>query len=230
MKNKNLKPVAGKLPTTEQLNFPESEFSRMWKSRLIELDRVKQEHEKRWGVGRVINMVDSEFRIKFWTQQERVWAAGNSQSVEKVKAACDGMIRAYRALDAWATAEGIAPVEDVKAVEWEMDDGSVMAVVRTEQDAVAYQRARPDVTNRHIWSMQELALLLKSNLGSEVARLKAELGIPATLVKVEDAPKPAGGLSGFEDMENDIDLNEPDTMPKMFNTKAAEALKKREKR
>lgn len=230
MKNKNSKPVAGKLPSVEQLNFPESEFSRLWKSRIIELDQVRQDHENRWGVGRVINLVDSEFRIKFWTQQERVWSAGQSHSVEKVKAACDGMIRAYRALDAWAVAEGIAPTQDIKAIEWEMDDGSVMAVVRTEQDAVAYQRARPDVTNRHIWSMQELALVLKSNLGSEVARLKAELGIPATLVKLEDAPKPAAGLSGFEDMENDIDLNEPDTMPKMFNTKAAEALRKREKR
>lgn len=229
MKNKTSKAVAGKLPSTEQLNFPESEFSRLWKSRLIELDQVRQDHENRWGVGRVINLVDSEFRIKFWTQQERVWAAGQSHSAEKVKAACDGMIRAYRALDAWAVAEGIAPTQDIKAVEWEMDDGSVMAVVRTEQDAVAYQRARPDVTNRHIWSMQELALMLASGLGSDVARLKAELGIPATLVKVEDK-KPAAGLSGFEDMENDIDLNEPDTMPKMFNTKAAEALKKREKR
>lgn len=229
MKSKNKKPVAGKLPSTEQLNFPESEFSRTWKARLVELDRVKQEHEKRWGVARVINLVDSEFRIKFWTQQERVWAAGNSQSVEKVRAACDGMIRAYRAMEAWAVAEGIAPVEDVKAVEWEMDDGSVMAVVKTEQDAVAYQRARPDVTNRHIWSMQELALLLKSNLGSEVARLKAELGIPATLVSVKEDKPAGGGLTGFEDMENDIDLDEPDTMPKMFNTKAAEALQKREK-
>lgn len=227
---KKQKAVAGKLPSTVELNFPETDFSRYWKSRMVELAAVQSEHENRWGVGRVINLVDSEFRIKFWTQQERVWASQGTQSIEKVKAACDGMVRAYKAMEAWATAEGIAPMQDVKVVEWEMDDGTVMAVVRTEQDAVAYQRARPDVTNRHIWSMQELALLLKSNLGSEVARLKAELGIPATLVSVTEDKPAGGGLSGFEDMENDIDLDEPDTMPKMFNTKAAEALKKREKR
>lgn len=226
---KKQKAVAGKLPSTVELNFPETDFSRYWKSRVVELAAVQSEHESRWGVGRVINLVDSEFRIKFWTQQERVWASQGTQSIEKVKAACDGMVRAYKAMEAWATAEGIAPMQDVKAVEWEMDDGTVMAVVRTEQDAVAYQRARPDVTNRHIWSMQELALLLKSNLGSEVARLKVELGIPATLVSVTEDKPAGGGLSGFEDMENDIDLDEPDTMPKMFNTKAAEALKKREK-
>jgi len=228
MKGKNSKPIQGQVPRPEGLQFPESEFSRYWKSRLVELDRVKQEHENRWGVGRVIALVDVEFRIKFWTQQERVWAAGQSQNIEKAKAACDGMIRAYRALDAWASAEGIAPAgEHIKAIEWQAPDGTILAVVQTEADAVAYQAARKDVQNRHIWSMQELALLMEKGIAQDVAKIKAAVNMPATLVQVQTKP---GGPSGFDDMENDLDMTAEDSFPKMFNTKAAEALKKREKR
>jgi hypothetical protein len=122
------------------------------------------------------------------------------------------MIRAYRAMDKWAVDEGIAPAGEVKAIEWEMDDGAVMAVVQTEADAAAYQRTRPDVENRHVWSMQELVTMLESGLGNDIARLKATLGMPATVVKVE-----ANG-SGFDDFENDLDLKKPSTTPKMFPT------------
>jgi hypothetical protein len=87
-----------------------------------------------------------------------------------------------------------------------------MAVVQTEADAAAYQRSRPDVENRHIWSMQELVTMLEGGLGSDIARLKATLGMPATVVKVE-----ANG-SGFDDFENDLDLKKPSTTPKMFPT------------
>jgi hypothetical protein len=217
----------GQLPQPQKLEFPESEFSRFWKSKLVELDQAKRQHEERWGVGRVINLVDVEFRIKVWTQMERVWQAGASESVERARSAVDGMIRAYRAMDAWATAEGIAPAgEAVKAIEWEAPDGTIMAVVQTEADAVVYQEARKDVQNRHIWSMGELALLMEKGIAQDVAQIKAQVKMPATLVKVENK----ANLTGFEDMENDLDMTEPDELPKMFNTKAAESLRKRENR
>lgn len=210
MKSSRAGDVRGALPSTQALAFPESEFSRFWKSKMVELDAAKREHEQQWGVGRVISLVDSEFRVKFWTQVERVWAAQESQSIEKARAAADGMIRALRALSAWATAEGIAPVGEVKAIEWEADDGSVMVVVRTEQDAAAYQRIRPDIEDRHIWSMQEISKMMAAGIGQDIARLKATLGVPATVVKVD---------SGFDDMENDLDIHAEDTAPKMFNSK-----------
>ncbi len=210
MATKKTAKIRGELPQPQPLAFPESEFSRFWKSKLVELEAAKREHEEKWGVGRVINLVDVDFRIKVWTQIERVWAAQESQSIEKARAAADGMIRALRAMDAWATAEGIAPVGEVKAIEWEMDDGGVLAVVSTEADAAAYHRMRPDVEDRNVWSIQEIAKLLEAGLGGDIARLKATLGMPATVVKVE-----ANG-SGFDDFGNDLDLDAPSSAPKMF--------------
>ncbi len=210
MKKKQTK-KPGQIPQPVEVKFPESEFSRFFKARMVELDRIKREHEDKWGVNRVIALVDVEFRIKVWKQAERVWEASKTEDVARLASACDGMIRAYRALDNWAVAEGIGPVE-IKALEWENEDGVIMAVVQTEADAAAYQRTRPDVENRHIWSMQELATMLASGLGSDLARLKATLGVPATVVKVDTTG------SGFDDFENDIDLGKPSTTPKMFPT------------
>lgn len=212
MATKKTAKIRGELPQPQPLAFPESEFSRFWKSKLVELEAAKREHEEKWGVGRVINLVDVEFRIKVWTQIERVWAAQESQNIDKARAAADGMIRALRAMDAWASAEGIAPVGEVKAIEWMMDDGSVLAVVSTEADAAAYHRMRPDVEDRNVWSIQEIAKLLEAGLGGDIARLKATLGMPATVVKVE-----ANG-SGFDDFGNDLDLDAPSSAPKMFPT------------
>lgn len=210
MATKKTAKIRGELPQPQPLAFPESEFSRFWKSKLVELEAAKREHEEKWGVGRVINLVDVEFRIKVWTQIERVWAAQESQSIEKARAAADGMIRALRAMDAWATAEGIAPVGEVKAIEWEMDDGGVLAVVSTEADAAAYHRMRPDVEDRNVWSIQEIAKMLEAGFGNDIARLKATLGMPATVVEVK-----ANG-SGFDDFGNDLDLDAPSSAPKMF--------------
>jgi hypothetical protein len=209
MKKQIKKP--GQIPSVVELQFPESEFSRLFKARMVELDRVKREHEDRWGVNKIIALVDVEFRIKVWKQAERVWEAARAEDCDRLASACDGMIRAYKALDKWATDEGIAPKGEVKAIEWEMDDGAVMAVVQTEADAAAYQKTRPDVQNRHIWSMQEIATMMAGGIGQDIARMKATIGVPATVVKVN--------ASGFDDMDNDPIIDEPDTMPKMFNTK-----------
>jgi len=217
-KNRRAQSIRGSLPPVQELAFPESEFSRFWKSKMVELAAAKREHEDKWGVGRVINLVDVEFRIKVWNQIERVWAAQESQNIDKARAAADGMIRAMRAMDAWATDEGIAPVEGIKAIEWEMEDGSVMVVVKTEQDAAAYHRTRPDVEDRHIWSMQEIATMMAGGIGQDIARLKATIGVPATVVKAD---------SGFDDMVNDLDFNAKDSAPKMFNSKM-KPLKKME--
>jgi hypothetical protein len=208
MKKQTKKP--GQLPPPVEVKFPESEFSRFFKARMVELDRVKREHEDRWGVNRVIALVDVEFRIKVWKQAERVWEAAGTEDFGRLAAACDGMVRAYRAMDQWATDEGIAPVE-VKAIEWEMADGSVMVVVQGEADAVRYQRTRTDVQDRHIWSMAELVTMLEGGIGQDVARLKAAVGVPATVVKADSG-------SGFDDFENDPEIDKPIDLPKMFPT------------
>ncbi len=55
--------------------------------------------------------------------------------------------------------------------------------------------------------------LLEAGLGNDIARLKATLGVPATVVSVQ-----ANG-SGFDDFENDLDFDAPSKAPKMFPTR-----------
>ena len=210
------------LPQVQGLAFPESEFSRQLKARLVELDTVKREHDRKWGIGRVITLVPSEFRERFYAQSERVWAAQYIYDSQRLKAACDGMVRAYKALDAWAQSEGLEPISQVKAVEQEIELG-LMVVVQSEADAVQYQALRPDV--KQVWTIEELGKLVSAGIGLDLWNLKEQIpmrGFVANVVK-DGAQLPLAkpvadrGPSGFDDMENDLDLTEPDTLPKMFH-------------
>lgn len=212
----------GALPPVQALAFPETEFSRELKSRLVELDAVKREHERKWGIGRVITLVPNDFRERFYAQSERVWVAQHKYDSQKLKAACDGMVRAFKAMDAWAQSEGLEPISQVKAVEQEIELG-MMVVVQSEADAVQYQALRPDV--KQVWTIEELGKLVGAGIGLDLWNLKEQIpmrGFVASVVK-DGAQLPlakpvaAWGPSGFEDMENDLDLTEPDTLPKMFH-------------
>jgi hypothetical protein len=213
----------GKLPAVQKLAFPESEWSRFMKSRLVELDAVQAEHEQKWGIERVITLVPSEFRERFYAQSERVWAAQSSQDEGKLKAACDGMVRAFRAMDAWATSEGLEPISQVKAVEGQTELG-MMVVVQDEEDAVQYQALRSDV--KQVWTIAELSRLVAAGIGEDLWRLKQEIPVRGFVAAVQQAtgseqrpqakPVAAGGASGFEDMENDLDIDKPVDFPKMF--------------
>lgn len=207
----------GELPEVQKLAFPESEWSRFMKARLVEIDQAQGEHERKWGIGRVITLVPSVFRERFYAQSERVWDAQGKQDEEKFKAACDGMVRAFKALDAWAVSEGLEPISQVKAVEGQTERG-LMVVVQTEADAVQYQAIRPDV--RQVWTIAELEQMVSSGIGQDIWRLKEEIPFRAAVIEVKQerpVAKPvAGGASGFEDIENDFDVDAPVGLPKMF--------------
>jgi len=206
------------------------------KARLVEIDQAQTEHEAKWGIERVITLVPSEFRERFYAQSERVWAAQASQDEGKFKAACDGMVRAFKAMDAWATSEGLEPISQVKAVEGQTELG-MMVVVQDEADAVQYQALRPDV--KQVWTIAELSRLVAAGIGEDLWRLKQELPMRGFVVAVQQEsgseqrpqakpveldgekrpvakPGAVGGASGFEDMENDLDIDKPVNFPKMF--------------
>jgi len=204
----------GALPPVQQLAFPESDWSRMMKARLVEIEAAKVAHERKWGIGRVNTLVPSEFREKLYAQMERVWAAQEAQDEVKFKAACDGMVRAYKAMDSWALSEGLEPVSKCQVVEGETELG-LMVVAPDEATAVQYQALRPDV--KQVWTVAELGKLVGSGIGHDLWMLKRELSVRATVVAVQqEKPEPGKGC-GFEDMESDLDLTEPDTLPKMFH-------------
>ena len=214
MSKKSLKKVVGGL---KQPDFPMNTFEVFMNSKLVELSVVKRDHEKRWGINRLIELVDSEFRIKVWRQAERVFEASVSRDEVKLDRAVGGMVKAYAALETWAVENGVSEMPAIVAVEHEMKDGSVMVVVGTHHDATLYQQFRPDVQNRHIWTMEELELIMDSPVIKETMKIKALMPC-AALVKLDKDAKefPLGGATGFDDVKSD-EL-EASSLPKVFDT------------
>jgi hypothetical protein len=214
MVKKGLSKVVGGL---KQPEFPMNAFDVFMNSRLVELSVVKREHEKRWGINRLIELVDSEFRIKVWRQAERVFEASVSRDEVKLDRAVGGMVKAYAALETWAVEHSVPEMPAITAVEHEMQDGSVMVVVGTHHDALLYQQFRPEVANRHIWTMEELELIMESPVIKETMKIKALMPC-ASMVRLDKDAKefPLGGATGFDDVKSD-EL-EASSLPKVFDT------------
>ena len=214
MSKKSLSKALGGL---KQPDFPMNTFEVFMNSRLVELSVVKRDHEKRWGINRLIELVDSEFRIKVWRQAERVFEASVSRDEVKLDRAVGGMVKAYAALEAWAVENGVPEMPAIVAVEHEMQDGSVMVVVGTHHDATLYQQFRPEVANRHIWTMEELELIMDSPVIKETMKIKALMPCAAMVRLDKDAKEfPMGGATGLDDMKSD-EL-EASSLPKVFDT------------
>ena len=188
-------------------------------SLVARLERVKQEHDARWGTKRIEMLVDSSLRLKLTQQLERVFNAQRDRDIERMEKAVAGMIKGYGVLDAWAEDNNIEEKPEINAVEWVMQDKSIMVVVQTHNDAVYYQQFRPELSNRHIWSMEELELLLESDVIKDIIKAKALL--PGTRM-TRIAP---GGITGFDDLPDcDIDLSGELSNP-LFNFKHAKMMK-----
>jgi hypothetical protein len=214
MSKKSLKKVVGGL---KQPDFPMNTFEVFMNSRLVELSVVKRDHEKKWGINRLIELVDSEFRIKVWRQAERVFEASVSRDEVKLDRAVGGMVKAYAALETWAVENGVPEMPAIVAVEHEMKDGSVMVVVGNHHDATLYQQFRPDVQNRHIWTMEELELIMDSPVIKDTMKIKALMPCAAMVRLDKDAKEfPLGGATGFDDVKSD-EL-EASSLPKVFDT------------
>jgi hypothetical protein len=201
----------------KQPEFPLNTFDVFMNSRLLELSVVKRDHEKRWGINRLIGLVDSEFRIRVWKQAERVFDAQVSRDEVRLDRAVGGMIKAYQAMEAWAVEHGVSEMPEIVAVEHEMKDGSLMVVVGNHHDATLYQQFRPDVENRHIWTMEELEVIMESPVIKETMKIKALWPCAAMVRLDKDARQfPEGGATGFDDVKSDV--LEVSEMPKMFDT------------
>ncbi len=194
-------------------------------SKLVELESVKAASDRKWGENRLTTLVSSELREKFWLQNSRLHQAMAAKDQSKFDSSVAGMIRAYAALDQWATEEGIDPASTIPRIEWEMQNGQTMVIVRTVNEAVAIQTQRQDLANHHIWSMQELEALLADPRMQEVIKIKALVPTAQlTSFKPTSEFKP-GGATGFDDFENDLTLSDNDTMEYKFNSAQAERFR-----
>ena len=204
----------------KESSFQLDEFRVKAESLVAKLERVKKDHDARWGIKRIEMLVDANLRLKLMQQLERVYNAQRDRDIEKMDKAVAGMIKGYGVLDAWAEDNNIEQKPEINAVEWVMQDKSIMVVVQTHNDAIYYQQFRPELSNRHIWSMEELELLLESDVIKDIMKAKALL--PGTRMTRIAA---GGGVTGFDDLPDcDIDLS-GDLANPLFNFDHAAMMK-----
>ena len=199
--------------------YPSDPFKIFQHSLMVEMELAKMEHEKTWGIDRVIDLVDAEFRRKVNAQHERIWDASQARDEERLEKAIKGMIAAYKALTRWATEAGIEQMPKIDCMEHRMADGSLMVIVRDKQMATWYEQFRKTPGARSIWTLAELEVVMTGPTLTQVRGIKS--AIPGTTM----VPVTPQGSSGFEEMENDIDISKPFKGGKMFDTRAAERAK-----
>ena len=213
-------------PVVEQPSQKEDPWTIHVQSKLVELESVKAASDRKWGENRLCTLVNSEVREKFWTQNGRLHQAMAVKDQAKFDSSVAGMVRAYAALDQLATEDGCEPADTgIPRIEWEMQNGQTMVIVRTVNEAVAIQKSRQEISNHHIWSMQELEALLADERMQAVIKIKALVPtVQLTSFKPTSEFKP-GGATGFDDFENDLTFSDNDTMHHKFNSKQAERFR-----
>jgi len=210
-----VKTLAIKQP--ELPSFPANKFDVFKNAVMGELVNRKNTHDAEWGIDRLVWLVDSGLREKVWLQMQRVWQAQESRDEMKLEKAVQSMCRAYQAMEDWARANGVSQLPDVGQIEHQREDGSVLVVVPDERAKAIYCQQWPGTTDREVWTISELAIILAKQAGGKVSEIK-QLWPDSKLVAV-------GGPSGFDDMVNDLDMTTPSKQPKLFDTKAFKGAK-----
>jgi hypothetical protein len=196
--------------------YPSDRFKVFEHSLMVEMETAKMDHERVYGIDRVIDLVDAEFRRKFNAQRERIWEASQARDEERLEKAIKGMVSAYKALTRWAVEAGIEQMPKIDCMEHRMADGSLMVIVRDKRTATWYEQFRKEPGARSIWTLAELEVVMTGPTLTQVRGIKS--AIPGTTM----VPVTPQGSSGFEDMKNDIDISKPFKGGKLFDTKAAE--------
>jgi hypothetical protein len=171
---------------------------------LVELERKKSQHYEKWGVDRLITLVDTEFRSKFWVQMGRVWDAVDLGDIDRLHKAVNGMCKGFDALETWALENEIEPNPAIQFLEWKSIKGVPMVIVRTEIEAVELQKHRKDINNGNIWTLQEIEVFLQEPEVQEIIKLKAL--VPTARITKFTPKEGFGKGSGFDDMEDDLDF------------------------
>ena len=218
------KRTANKHPETKQPSPQADAWTIHVQSKLMQLEAVKSVSDRKWGENRLITLVDSGLREKFWIQNSRLHQSVMAKDHAKFDSSLAGMIRAYGVLDQWATDQGITPASDsIPRIEWKMQNDQVMVIVRTVNEAVAMQRERQELDNKCIWSMEELEVIFNDPMVQQIIKVKAF--DPTAKVVNFKANEKFGGQSGFDDLENDLHAFEGGQPEMKFNSKQAEKYK-----
>jgi hypothetical protein len=187
----------------------------------VELESVKAASDRKWGENRLTTLVNSDVREKFWLQNGRLHQAMEARDQLKFDSSVAGMIRAYAVLDQLATEDECETASSIPRIEWEMQNGQTMVIVRTVNESVAIQTQRQDLSNHHIWSMQEMEVFMSDEGVQHL--IKAKALVPTA--QVTKYKHKLGGATGFDDFVDDLTFSDNDSMEYKFDSKQAERFK-----
>jgi hypothetical protein len=219
------KRTANKHPVVEQPSPKADPWTIHVQSKLVELESVKAAADRKWGENRLCTLVNSELREKFWLQNSRLHQAMAAKDQAKFDSSVAGMIRAYAALEQWAAEEALEPASTIPRIEWEMQNGQTMVIVRSVNEAVAIQTQRQDLANHHIWSMQELEALLADERMQFLIKVKALVPTAQINNFKMDKEFKLGGETGFDDFVDDLTFSDNDSIEYKFDSKQAERFR-----
>jgi len=208
-------------PVVETLSPKADAWTIHVQSKLVELESVKAAADRKWGENRLTTLVSSDVREKFWLQNSRLHQAMEAKDRAKFDSSVAGMIRAYAVLDQLATEDDCETASSIPRIEWQMQNGQTMVIVRTVNEAVAIQTQRQDLSNHHIWSMQEMEVFMSDEGVQHLIKAKA-LVPTAQVTKYKHKP---GGATGFDDFVDDLTFSDNDTMEYKFDSKQAERFR-----
>ena len=159
--------------------------------------------EQKWGVGRLRLLVSPELRDKFDRQRylwnQAIWHG----DLEAVRVQSARMVKAWMALDG-AASEGEEHVLSPEVWEVRLEDGTVAAIVKTNEEAHAIAG---DGRGWAVYTLEEISRLLSHY----PAIARAKLSFPGATV--EAVRKPSDPLDRFPDTAPGLDDPIEDLFP-----------------
>ena len=163
-------------------------------------DHLAIEMERKWGVDRLRLLVGVELRERFDRQRLLYNAAVWHKDLEEVKVQSARMVTAYMVLDGAAEAAG-APKLSPLVWELALTDGTVVAIVRSPEDARAVQvEGRQVVT----YDLEELGRMLE--VYNEVTKVKEAFpGATVTQLRRQSIDDPLDAIRDAKDLDQPLD-------------------------
>lgn len=121
------------------------------------VDRKGREMERKWGIGRLHNLVPVEWAERFHSQRKKFSAACFSLNANEVRLHGTAMERAYDKLEEVAVSCGHTP-SPPEHWEFELEEGKLVILVRDRAEM-----AQIDLKGRQaqIWSLDEIAEVVR---------------------------------------------------------------------
>jgi hypothetical protein len=169
------------------------------------VDAIAVRMESKWGCGRLRLLVSTELREKFDRQRYLTNAAIWHGDLEEVRKQSERMVKAWMALDRAAEASGASKL-DLRVWELSLEDGSVVALVQSYEDAKAVIAQGREV---RVYDLDEIARIL--NHFHQVNEVKATF--PGA--KVEQVRRPSQDpLDAIRDGDDlDTEMNQSGWVP-----------------